>query len=365
MVKRLAQVSLAVFLVLALATMATAAPNVASTSNKGSLLVFPLVMATDDVETYFFIANDQVEPIMVKCYWMDDNQDIEDFHFELTANQPRVFSTTDGIGSPFARDGAEALGSLVCWAQDIYDVKPVKHNHLYGTAMLSSADFDVMYNASAFRAGPGTLTAGLLQLNGGNPAVATTWEYDSCPNYLVANFVPRKGEFGYNGSKASYPAMALWPCNQDLKQDRVGTVAKAKIDIWNEYEVKFTGAYQCLKCFHEGYLYDVAGKSKDWPQFFGKEKFEYEHLGGVGIADVARIRVQAANAKLCNYDSKASGIEVEKLTPGFLGVMLYSATEGADPIVPMAGHTMVGAGAYPFGWVKYDTGGAVEEAGGR
>lgn len=361
MVKRLAQVSLAVFLVLALATMATAAPNVASTSNKGSLLVFPLVMATDDVETYFFIANDDVKPIMVKCYWMDDNQDIEDFHFELTMNQPVSFSTTDGIGPPFARAGAEALGSLVCWAQDDADVAPRKHNHLYGTAMLSSADFDVMYNASAFRAGPGTLTAGLLQLNGGNPAVATTWEYDSCPNYLVANFVPRDGDFGYDGLKTSYPAMALWPCNQDLKQDRVGTVAKAKIDIWNYYEVKYTGAYQCLKCFYEGYLYGAPGKKTDWPQSFGKEKFDVDILADSGIA---RMRVQAANPALCKYPS-SKGIDVAPFTPGFLGVMLYGADEADDPIIPMAGHTMVGAGAYYFGWVKYDTGGAVEEAGGR
>jgi len=361
MVKRLAQVSLAVFLVLALATMATAAPNVASTSNKGSLLVFPLVMATDEVETYFFIANDDVKPIMVKCYWMDDNQEIVDFHFLLTMNQPISFSTTEGIGPPFARTGAEALGSLVCWAQDDADVAPKKHNHLYGTAMLSSALYDVMYNASAFRAGPGTLTAGLLQLNGGNPAVATTWEYDSCPNYLVANFVPYNGDFGYGGVKDSYPAMALWPCNQDLKQDRVGTVAKAKIDIWNEHEVKYTGAYQCLKCFYEGYLFGDAGKRTTWPQSFGKEKFKKD---GILYTDIARMRVQAASAALCKYPS-SKGIDVQLFTPGFLGVMLYGADEADDPIIPMAGHTMVGAGAYPFGWVKYDTGGAVEEAGGR
>ena len=44
MVRRLAHVSLAVFLVLAFAAMASAASDVASTSKKGSLLVFPKIV---------------------------------------------------------------------------------------------------------------------------------------------------------------------------------------------------------------------------------------------------------------------------------------------------------------------------------
>jgi len=355
MVKRFAQLSLAVFLVLALATMATAAPNVAGVVNKGSLLVFPLVMNTADVDTAIFIGNDQAAPVWIKCYWMDENQDIEDFHFKVTANEPIVFWASEGFGPPFATDG---IGSLVCWVQDDADVKPPADafNHLYGTALLSSTAAEVMYNAFAFTHSGAAVTAGTLVLNGGTVPGRV---YDACPNYLVSTFVPQGAPFGSATVAAtSQPALALWPCNQDLRQDREGTIVKVKIDVWDEYEVKYTGAYQCFKCFYEGFLAGPEGKQTDWPQSFGKEKFTNLVLGD----NVARIRVQAANNKLCDYDGD---IDVTyALKPGLLGLLLYDA-DGADPFIPIAGKHMVGAGAYTQGWVLYDPATPVEEAAGR
>lgn len=358
MVKRLAQLSMAVFLVLALATMAAAAANTAGVVNKGALLVFPLVMNTADVKTAIFIGNDQTSQTMIKCYWMDQNQDVEDFHFKVTANEPIVFwSDANDFGPPFADD---AMGSLVCWAADDEDLAPKSgpFNHLYGTAMLSSSDAEVMYNAWAFTYAGGA-TAGFLRLNGVAPPPNLARQFDACPKYLVSTFMPAGADLSdYN---TSYPALALWPCNQDLRQDRIGTVVKVKIDAWDEYENKYTGAYQCFKCFYEGFLAGVAGKKTTWPQHFGKEKFGYEVLGD----GVARIRVQAAEAKLCVYDGK---IDVNKsLKPGLLGLLLYDA-DGNDPFVPIAGKHMVGAGAYAGddgGWILYDPAQPVEEAAGR
>jgi len=355
MVKRFAQLSVAVFLVLALATMATAASNVAGVVNKGSLLVFPLVMNTDEVKTAIFIGNDQTSAVMIKCYWMDQNQDVEDFHFKVTANEPIVFwSDKNDFGPPF---GDGAIGSLMCWAQDDADQKPptTAFNHLYGTAMLSSTTAEVMYNAFAFTYSGAAVTAGILPLNGGNVPGRV---FDACPNYLVSTFMPDGAAFGQFATTA-YPAIALWPCNQDLKQDRKGTIVKVKIDVWDEFENKYTGAYQCFKCFYEGFLAGPAGKKTSWPQSFGKEKFTKAVLGN----GVARIRVQGVNNELCKYDGKVP-VTYDLKKPGLLGLLLYD-DDGLDAFVPVAGKHMVGAGSYPDGWILYDPAQSVEDAAGR
>ena len=188
-------------------------------------------------------------PTYVKCYWMDQNQSVEDFMFYLTANQPVVFSAYEGapgIGPAFSDN---AVGSLTCWAQDANDQNPVKFNHLYGYAMIKEAiGANVFYNATSF-ALPGTpplcRNNTELQLNGET--------YDMCPKYLIANFVT-----GYDTVRdpsplpAVKPDLTLWPCKQDLRQDRIPTCTKAKFDIWNEHEVKFTGCIPVLQMLLRG-----------------------------------------------------------------------------------------------------------------
>jgi hypothetical protein len=124
MLRKIALVSLATVLVFAMVTMASAKQNVATTSTKGSLLVFPKIEVYSPdgdvplVDTYISIGNDSSTPVSVECYWMDNNQTIEDFQFTLTPNQPVVFSAFYGGGNetslhipPF-----NAVGSLVCFA---------------------------------------------------------------------------------------------------------------------------------------------------------------------------------------------------------------------------------------------------------
>jgi len=359
MVKRIAQVSLAVLMVLALASMAAAADNVASTSNKGSLLVFPLVKNTADVTTYFFIANDNTQDIWVKCYWMNADQEIEDFHFRLTMNQPIVFSSADNdYGPPF---DYPASGSLVCWATNAGDTTQTPWNHLYGTAMLSSAAADVIYNAYAFRADPNGVAAGdTLFLTGTKTALP---EYDACPRYLLANFIPDNATLE---EKVYHPAIAVFPCINDFRQDREATVTKLKFDIWNHYEVKFTGAWQCIKCFYEGYLWKSPSSNtgSSFPQYFGAEKFGTNVLK----TPVARVRIQSASTVNCKNWPPSPLPARTPANVGLIGLLLYSNTQPAPAIagfVPHSGHTMTGAGLLTNGEIKYDQGGSVDEAGNR
>lgn len=363
MVKRIAQVSLAVFMVLALATAASAV-DVASTSLKGSMLIFPKVISYDgNVETYFFIGNDNTVETYVKCYWMDDNQDVEDFHFLITANQPIVFATNENQYGPMF--GTNTQGSLVCWAQNAADSKPEVFNHLYGYAMIDGTA-NVFYNAYSL---PITnlknnymtrLSATEIQLN-----LYGTNAYAACPKYLITNFAPGDDDTtGVNDLVGGAPDLTLWPCKQDLRQDRIPTCTKAKFDIWNWNEVKFTGAYQCFKCFFEGFLEDIGNPASfiyKRGKGFGYDKFDYTKLGS---KDIARMRVQGVKSTVCDGNT---GIPSEsyicpstEATP-LLGLMLYGTPLG-NTIDPVAGYTMHGAGYDQTGFIKYDVAGDVPEA---
>ena len=364
MVRRFAQVSLAVLLVLAVATMASAAPNVANTTQKGSLLVFPKVVSftTPAVETYFFIGNDNTVGTYIKCYWMDNNQSVEDFHFVITANQPITFSTDDNEYGPMF--GADRAGTLVCWAQNAEDTAPVAFNHLFGYAMISDGTNTVFYNAYSF-AVRGTAfddVSGYLPLN------ADTG-YDGCPKYLITNFLPDGGAaIGGLDPTVNFPDITLWPCKQDLRQDRIPTCTKAKFDIWNGHEVKFTGAYQCFKCFFEGFLTDIGVKGTfiyARGKGFGGEKFGYDTL----LTDVARLRVQGVKSSVCYGNTKVPSENVtctndQHVNTALLGVMLYGepTTVPAFGINPVAGYTMHGASYNTEGFIWYDPSSGVDVA---
>jgi len=401
MLKRVALLSLALVMVLSMVSIASAALDVASTSQKGSLLVFPKIAVLQPltppipnethgaVDTYIFIGNDSPLPTWVKCYWMDQNQSIEDFHFYLTANQPVVFSASEGapyIGPPFGREGVNTVGSLVCWAQDEKDQNPVKVNHLYGYAMIKEAieGSSVFYNASAFalRGNPPVFPNPVLPLNGAT--------YDQCPKYLVANFLTGWYDADRQNSSiipAVKPDLTLWPCKQDLRQDRIPTCTKAKFDVWNGHEVKFTGAYACFKCFFEGYLEQIGFDGKAGYSNKGKKNSIYGKGPGFGYdkfvgeylrTPTARTRIIGISSSVCDgWDPgsttipktkgcvDADGKNVKSVNTPFLGVLLYGDGSAADInpayIHPRAGYSLTGAGVDPDGFIKWDPAGTVEK----
>jgi len=406
--RKMAVFSMAIVLVFAMVTMASAAANVTSNSQKGSLLVFPKVVAftgSPEVNTYFLIGNDDARPTWVKCYWMDNNQTTYDFMFYLTPNQPVVFDALNGHNEYFDIPPFSGIGTLVCWAQEADDRAPRNFNHLYGTALIREDNLAwVYYDAYSFGARGANIftvldeTSGQLNLNGIDG-------YDACPLYLVANFIPEGASLA-----PAKPDLTLWPCKQDLRQDRIPTCTKAKFDIWNENEVKFTGAYQCFKCFFEGYLTDIGYKVTDRQKFmayrgpgYGGDKFSRLVLQ----TDIARFRVQGVYSSVCISQNStfqtvtaktkgglpcpnisADGTKSAAFTAAWgrsnditplLGVLLYAEdkviTNPGIPaevgISPKAGYTLHGAGfaindANPArpqnaGSIKFDMGGGVVE----
>ncbi len=100
--------SLAVALMLVgLCSVAPAAQNVANVSQKGSLLIFPKIdtsmigTAGYYRDTLVMIGNDYFTEQWIKCYWVNREQEIQDFMFRITPNQPIWFRASDGAGTGY------------------------------------------------------------------------------------------------------------------------------------------------------------------------------------------------------------------------------------------------------------------------
>jgi hypothetical protein len=265
-----------------------AAPNIVNTTQKGSFLVFPEIdvshvhdssFANEHVghrNTFIRITNDNTRDIDVKCYYGEFTGDVykkptRDFQFTVTKNQPVYWEVEDGTGTITVPDFPTfktGTGQLVCWAVSKGGGTQVKWNHLSGTATIMDHHngTSYAYNAYQFFARGAKnkqqvgAAAGTLDLDG----TAANGAYDKCGRYIIGHFSPVgaiKGDM--NGVKpaddhdhglavaANY--LSLSSCTQDLspvgKANPVplgctdGNCGQTIVfDVWNEDEVKFTGA---------------------------------------------------------------------------------------------------------------------------
>jgi hypothetical protein len=348
MVRRIAFFSLVIVVVLAgmIGVSPEAQSSVGSTSQKGSLLIFPDIYTGGSWETIVMIGNDSSSSVTVKCYWMDDAQSPSDFEFQLTPNQPVWFRATTGQGSiDVAPLGQDMEGELRCWAVDIStDPESLRpFNSLYGSVMQLYFD-SVFPSAFEYKAWAFGLRGAPANPSGPLVLAGTANNYDACPAYLVYNFFADGGS-ALDTARFGRSYLALTPCQQDLRQDRGPICTKAKFDVWNENENKFTGAYECLKCWVESQLELIGQEKWLWTDVpgskvagFGGEKFSRAVLH----TDAGRFRVTPSTFPACTgvfvqYDLDGTSIvdycaaaKDQYLTP-LLGVMITEVSLGAPP----------------------------------
>jgi hypothetical protein len=362
MTRKLVVFSLALLLMVGgVIGVASAAQNVANTNQKGSLLIFPRIDVlaynpNDPVpgfrDTIITIGNDYYQEVWVKCYWVDQSQGIQDFMFAITPNQVVWFSAQLGEGSPGATvppfTGPE--GELKCWAVDASGQQQISFNHLYGSAQIYYA-FPVL---GAFETNAWVFTARGVPLGDpiGSPGqldlTGLTGGYDACPQYLIANFPTAVPD-------VQTERLTLVPCMQDLRQDRTPTCTKAKFDVWNENETKFTGSYRCIKCWYEGYLSEIGADKIG----YGGVNFTTAGLGG---STYGRYRVQGVASTVCN--GKIAGCAgVKQVASPLLGLQTLENPRG--DVLLMTGNATFGAGADGSGFVKWDPSSDSPEAVGR
>jgi len=258
-----------------LTTQAFAAQNVANTSQKGSLLIFPLidVRTTDTATTIIDISNDGSRTALLNCYYINDHKARVDFSFPISPKGTiswDVLTHSGGIAPPAWPVGGSFLqgdpntGELVCFAVDGAVANQVRFNHLTGTATVvyfNDADANqhkqaFKYNAWAFTARTGEVippadgtpvgTPGDLALTGSNDDDS----YDACPLYLIGVFSPGGLNLGgrpnvLGGVTYKDNDLSVSSCSQDLRQDFHINLTKIQFTVWNAFEEDFTGAWQC------------------------------------------------------------------------------------------------------------------------
>jgi hypothetical protein len=395
-----------VMALLAISTSAMAAPNVTNVTQKGSLLIWPDIRVdSDGVEgtwdTLIRIQNDGGSDVDLICYWMDGNKNKVDFIITITRNQPIWFnawtgngtqqvnrfpqSSANGFDNPFliapgftdeATDGNGNYdrGMLACWAIDGGGQNQIKWNHLSGTATVYNTRIGAYeYNAYAFFVPTGldlepVGVAGTLNLN--------SVEYDSCPLYQIGQFTP----VNVNLPAAQIPntepvitpggnALSVWGnrlvvlgCTINLNQDWVPVWTKLQFDVWNEDEVKFTGAFECADTWHETVFapstlfptttQNTASLGHGWIDS-AAQNFQQSTLQSFS----ARYRVQGVKSAQCETPTRLTQ------AIGLIGVQSSSISVNAGvPPSDMVGTTLAAAGKFT-GKIVWDPEGITPEGG--
>jgi len=349
---------------------ALAAQNVANTSQKGSLLIYPLVTidpATDGADTLIELSNDQNLAVHVECEYVNEDKGRVNFDFELTPKATASWDVYTGFGENVSAPqfptnaGSPANpfhpidyyeGELVCFATDQGLQHQIAFNHLTGTAtVVYQDDSDAYQTKQAFRynawafaargtAGGGLAadntvqgTAGTLVLNGGGAGT-----YDACPLYNIANFMPNGATLGPVTTFDNDLAFAS--CNQDLKQDYKLHLTKLLFTVWNSNENSFTGSFECA---------DSVG-------FFGLSAADNSYLVNPTNFDYSTLRTNNARFQVQGIpSSQCAGSQAS----GLLGVLTSSVgindTSSEDAEL---GSNTFGAGL-EAGFVLWDPAGSV------
>jgi hypothetical protein len=255
--------------------------SVTNTSQKGSLLVWPLIQ-WDSVhfkDTVIKISNDYYTSVDIKCFVRKFPCDSIDFGFTLTPNQEISFLVSTGQGldgreipklgtlGGLLNDGEK--GELKCWAVDStacddfrdedLDLNPgqqIAYNWLSGDAIIiEGINQHWEYSAYRFKVNPPATTCSpagdpgqiLLTGNAGN--------YDACPTALLFSILNQApGTVQAPTVPASpYPTgtvnnvITLVPCKQDFVDNNDSTVY-AEFLYTDENEISHSNHWTCVGC---------------------------------------------------------------------------------------------------------------------
>ena len=289
-------------------------PDRTSATEKGSLFVFPKVELRWDgstgellQDTFIDLTNDYPGMVGVQMYFVNGDRAVAEAYYPdgtikerahtgcnwvdnriaLTGNEPCYWSALTGLPkgvSPFtvldppavepfdpanplswpgraATDGSGdrvLRGYIVGWAVNADNLE-IRWNHLKGDALLlnyaepSAWEYNSWtFNTQLVPHGEVLPEQSILFLDGA--------KYDFCPDMLLIDFYASQysdqpiGTFGSAGASiyGVDTDLTLLPMLIDLRQDGEGPViTKAKFDIWNQNEVKFSGTERCISCWDQ------------------------------------------------------------------------------------------------------------------
>ncbi len=339
---------------------ALAAQNVANTSQKGSLLIFPYITVEPALNhnTLIEIANDENTSVHIKCYYVNERKGRVDFDFDLTRKQTASWEVKGGTGNiaapsfpvsgTFNPSGQSLFkGELVCFATNAAETRQIAWNHLHGTATVvnvTGLQTAFRYNAWSFAArgaGGGLAANGTSQGTPGTLALTGngTGTYDACPLYNIETFMPNFSA-PLDSVRTLDNTLSIVSCNQDLRQDFLLHTTKLHLTVWNENENSFTGAYKCVDSVESVPL-------KAGGIFVNGTNFDYSVL-----------KTRNARFKARGLSSSQCPVTIWGITEnaGLLGVLASSVAIGGESKDQEVANTTHGAGAIS-GFVLWDIGG--------
>jgi hypothetical protein len=273
----------------------------------------------------------------------------------------------------------------------------IKWNHLSGTATVYNPEFGAYeYNAYAFFVPTGldqepVGVPGSINLNG--------VEYDSCPQYQIGQFSPSDVSSTGTGIRVDAAIepdttpgknllavflnrLAIAGCTLNLNQDWVPVFTKLQFELWNEDEVKYTGAFECADSWHETTfvgpelfpsIVDDSGPGPagtldpNFIAFLGggpidsaASNFSFASLGTYA----ARYRIQGVKSTQCPNSQHVGLVAVQSSFVSAVQIHLNNDTNGnsEDPDITLVGTTLAAAGKFS-GRIVWDPQGAVPEGG--
>ena len=354
-------------------TITIRSPQIGDITTKGSVIIYPEVevrWSADGTliqDTYLSISNDYPGFVPVQMYFFNGDPPLDGSaeerehlgwnwvgdQFALTGNQSTYWAASSGqpVGlSPYtildpsddplqqgrpANDGTTdrvLRGFVLAWAIDA-DGFEISWNHLAGKALIIRYDQAAAweYNAYSFvcrsvEHGQPTADPGVIALDGS--------EYDFCPQLLLMDFCA-VGTTMLSSDTVPVSVdtdLTLFPVKLDARQETEGHVTtKAKFDIWNENEVKFSGTERCITCWDQKLLglYDPPNHFSWYTLQTNAGRAQIEGLGSTVVCGP-----EAVDAPMLGTAMK-----------------LLSFNDGAD--LELAGTNLVGAG-HEGGFILYD-----------
>lgn len=370
------------------APVALAQQDRVSSSEKGSLLIWSKIEVAyqqDQLiqDTFVSLTNDWATDVDFQLYLIQgDNTNplgywqFSDVGFTLTRDQPVYWSAATGqgtagigmtrwsdLGPGIVIDGVTYYrGLIIGWATSIpQGNRPIRHNHLagHGTVVNYVQGWAFEYNTWAFAAITGT-QGGLIPVipdADGSVQLRIGTDYVPSFNQLLLNFQ------AWGSSAWSTPdylvvsdtALTLHPVDWDLREnsDAPPVITKAQFDVWNENEVKFSGAYKCVVCWDQSFL-----RTYGIPNHFGVGALQTNH---------GKARIDGVASPLCNLQvpgvlsvaTSLLGISERYLEIGMPGA-------GGGTPAPIGGYAaaasnLIGMGTQP-GLIRYFPGSGPDEA---
>jgi hypothetical protein len=288
--------------------------SVGSPYKSGSLLIFPLIDVSGDMDTVIEITNGIYLGVNVTCRYRSVSDDTAGFTIFLEPNETGWFSMKTGEGSISGGMAVGEKGELKCWAVDPSGSEQISWNYLDGFAEITDLGPDGLtwgYSSWNFAAdqprGVSVGVPGTIELSG-KPG-----EYDAMPKYLSFS-LPKT---------LTQANLTLIVGKQDLRQDRDNNYSKAKFN----YSKGNTSGTQCIE---------------NWVQT------------SIPRAVLGSFKVQGIASTVCDkLYKKPSGTTQNAPILGVIEAHRNKAVYGIMPI---------GIGFDQTGYILWDTDGAVPEA---